>query len=121
MSPVRKPAARASFNPWPSYALKPLISLAVPSLRESSQMRPSVSTPSTSINSTRIFFARAATPGGTFAGLDLVTMGATRPLRVFPHRCRGTARRAPLKKFQRPQIVQVHDPKWPPLGIDDDQ
>ena len=25
------------------------------------------------------------------------------------------------KQFQRPQIVQVHNPKWPPPGIDDDQ
>src|ERR1700688_2433337 len=59
MIPVRSPAARASFNPAPSYELNPLISLAVPSRRESSQMRPSVSTPSTSISRTRIFFARA--------------------------------------------------------------
>jgi hypothetical protein len=25
------------------------------------------------------------------------------------------------KQFQRPQIVQVHNSKWPPPGIDDDQ
>jgi len=61
--PVRSPAARASFKPAPSYALNPLISLAVPSRRESSQMRPSVSTPSTSISNTRIFFARAFKDG----------------------------------------------------------
>src|SRR5437016_6242819 len=111
ITPVRRPAVTANESPCPSCASNVFTSRAWLSGVDARVTLPSVSVPSTSINSTEICLALFA----TFAGIFIPSPRSF----LLPVLCDLCVKSflKPLHQFQRPQIVQMHNAKHAPRLI----